>query len=691
MKVPIKILPSEISIKIAAGEVVERPAAVVKELLDNAIDAGAHNVRVEVRGGGQQQIRVMDDGSGIPADELETAFQRHATSKIDELADLFKINTLGFRGEALPSIASVSKTSMVSRTAADASGTEVTFEGGVLRKREPRGAPRGTIVTVSDLFYNVPARQKFLKSVGSESGQISSIVSQYALAYPAIRFSLTLEGRTAFQSTGSGDLLDAITQVYGADVAKAMLPVGKLRQAQSDGDQPPGEADADTGEMAMSEDDLWQIGENGVAERRSRYSVEKKNIPLPKVWGYVSQPGLTRANRQYINLFVNHRTVQSRTLSYAAEEAYHTLLMSGRHPIAVLNIELDPANVDANVHPQKVEVKFADERGAFIAVQRAVREALAAYTTVPNMNPAKRDSESEAGEQEELRYGPTFEARPMPLPPSSDGEPLPARPPINLEAAAATLRDGQSDSAGAEIDYSSMTPDQIFELLGSSSAGRQPAVQQVARIEEDKTVASRRNLPPLRVVGQISETYIIAEGPDGMYMVDQHAAHERVMYERILAELTQPQGKRAESATQMLLTPLPLELTPRQRAEVEPRLETLAELGFVMEPEGERTLLVKAVPAMFKQRHEAGMGGALVEMLDDLLNQRRVDLWRDTLAITLACHSAIRAGQSLPLEEMRRLIEQLEQCRMPRACAHGRPTMLLLSQSQLEREFRRTV
>ena len=689
---PIKILPSDIAIKIAAGEVVERPAAVVKELLDNAVDAGAHNIRVEVRGGGQQQIRVMDDGSGIPADELETAFQRHATSKIGELADLFKINTLGFRGEALPSIASVSKTSMVSRTADDTNGTEVTFEGGVLRKREPRGAPRGTIVTVSDLFYNVPARQKFLKSVAAESGQISSIVSQYALAYPAIRFSLTLDGRTAFQSSGSGDLLDAITQVYGADISKAMLPVGKLRATQSDdNEQPTSDADAETGEMPISEDDLWQMGENGVAERRTRYSVEKKTIPLPKVWGYVSQPTLTRANRQYINFFVNHRTVQSRTLGFAVEEAYHTLLMSGRHPVAVLNIELDPANVDANVHPQKVEVKFADERGAFIAVQRAVREALAAYTAVPNMNPAKRENAQDGADQGELHYGPTFEARPVPLPPSADGEALPARPPINMEAAAATLRDGESDTAGAEIDYSNMTPDQIFDLLGSSSAGRQPAVQQVARIEEDKTVASRRNLPPLRVVGQISETYIIAEGPDGMYMVDQHAAHERVMYERILAELTQPNGKRAEVATQLLLTPLPLELTPRQRAEVESRLDVLAELGFEMEAEGERTLLVKSVPAMFKQRHESGMGGALVEMLDDLLNQRRVDLWRDTLAITLACHSAIRAGQSLPLEEMRRLIEQLEQCRMPRACAHGRPTMLLLSQSQLEREFKRTV
>ncbi len=689
---PIKILPSDIAIKIAAGEVVERPSAVVKELLDNAVDAGAHNVRVEVRGGGQQQIRVMDDGSGIPADELETAFQRHATSKIGELADLFKINTLGFRGEALPSIASVSKTSMVSRTAADTNGTEVMFEGGVLRKREPRGTPRGTIVTVSDLFYNVPARQKFLKSVAAESGQISSIVSQYALAYPAVRFSLTLDGRTAFQSSGSGDLLDAITQVYGADISKAMLPVGKLRLAQADSaEQPTSEADAETGEMAISEDDLWQIGENGVAERRARYSVDKKSVPMPKVWGYVSQPSLTRANRQYINLFVNRRTVQSRTLGYAVDEAYHTLLMSGRHPVAVLNIELDPANVDANVHPQKVEVKFADERGAFIAVQRAVREALAAYTTVPNMNPAKREAEQDGADQGELRYGPTFEARPMPLPPTAEGDSLPARPPINLEAAAATLRDGESDTAGAEIDYSNMTPDQIFDLLGSSSAGRQPAVPQMARIEEDKTVASRRNLPPLRVVGQISETYVIAEGPDGMYMVDQHAAHERVMYERILAELTQPNGKRAEVATQLLLTPLPLELTLRQRAEVESRLDVLAELGFEMAAEGERTLLVKSVPAMFKQRHESGMGGALVEMIDDLLNQRRIDLWRDTLAITLACHSAIRAGQSLPLEEMRRLIEQLEQCRMPRACAHGRPTMLLLSQSQLEREFKRTV
>ncbi len=684
-QVPIRVLPSDIAIKIAAGEVVERPAAVVKELLDNAIDAGARNIRVEVRGGGQELIRIIDDGSGIPAAQIETAFMRHATSKITELDDLFKISTLGFRGEALPSIASVSKMSMVSRTADDPNGTEVTFEGGEMRRKEPRGAPRGTIVSVSDLFFNVPARQKFLKSAGAESGQISNIVSQYALAHPDVRFSLTLDGRNAFQSSGSSDLLDAITQVYGLEVSKAMLPVGKLRPNEESAEESAAEEAAD--EFAPAAEEMGLEAEGGVAERRARYSTErKKNIKPPQVWGYVSQPNLTRANRNYINFFVNHRTVQSRTLSFAVEEAYHTLLMTGRHPIAVLNIELDPADVDANVHPQKVEVKFADERGVFVAVQRAVREALSSYTTVPNLSSAA-PRDREGSEQEELRFGPSYEARP--IPPSDDGH-LPARPPINPEAAAATLRDGESDTAGAELDYSAMSPDQLFDLLGSSSATRQPAVQQVSHIEEDKTVASRRNLPPLRVVGQISETYIIAEGPDGMYMVDQHAAHERVMYERILDEMTMPEGKRANSATQPLLTPLPLELTPRQRAEIESRLPTLAALGFNMEAEEERALLIKAVPAMFKQRHEAGMGGAIIEMLDDLLNQRRVDLWRDTLAITLACHSAIRAGQSLPLEEMRRLIEQLEQCRMPRACAHGRPTMLLLSQTQLEREFRRT-
>jgi len=685
---PIKVLPEDIAIKIAAGEVVERPAAVIKELLDNGLDAGAKNIRVEVEAGGQKLIRVTDDGSGIPADQVETAFLRHATSKISSLPDLFEISTLGFRGEALPSIASVSRTSLLTRTADDPNGNEVVFEGGVLKRHGPRGTVRGTIITVEDLFYNVPARLKFLKSPATESGQIGALVSTYALAYPAVRFKLTIDNRVTFQSPGSGELLDAITAVYGNEIAKAMLPVG----AMTTGEIPPyPPADA----PSPAEDDLWSRGDNlldegSVRERRTKYGVAKPQLPPPTVWGYVSQPGTSRANRQYINFFVNHRPIESRSLIFAVTEAYHTLLMTGRFPVVVLNVELDPGTVDVNVHPAKIEVKFQDERQVFVTVQRAVRQALAEYSTVPGLKsggePTNSTPPQEQGEQGGLQFGPTYDSRPTPhnggyFQPDNA---LPSRPPIN--PAAASNQPGLS-----EADYAALSPDEMFERMGSSSDGRQPVQPQLGRIEpESNVVPSRRTLPALRVIGQVSQTYIVAEGPDGMYMVDQHAAHERVMYERILADLTKEGGKRNDGAVQPLLTPLELELTPRQVAELRSRQKVLSDLGFVTEEQGERKMLVKSVPATFKQRHEGRLAGATTEVFDDLIAQSRIDLWRDTLAISLACHSAIRAGQSLSVEEMRELIGQLEQCQMPRACAHGRPTMLLLSQSQLEREFKRT-
>jgi DNA mismatch repair protein MutL len=602
----IQVLPAEVSAKIAAGEVVERPASVVKELVENAIDAGATEIKVEIRQGGVRLMRVMDDGCGIPSDEVELAFARHSTSKLESASDLTRISTLGFRGEALASIAAVARVTLVSRTAQEPVGTQVKLENGAIVGREGKGCPQGTIVTVENLFYNVPARLKFLRREATEAGHISQLVSRLAMAYPELRFSLLTDGRLAFQSTGSGKLYDVLLKVYGLEAAQQMLPVegGELR---SEGDK------------------------SGI-----------------RVHGYVSSPSLHRSNRQYLAFFVNRRWVQDRSLSYAASEAYHTLLPTGRYPIAVLNVDLEPAEVDVNVHPTKREVRFRRGNDVFATVQKAVRRALTESSPLP-----------------------TVASRPHP---------------VGLPGAAPSVW-GQ--------------PRRLTGIGGERRPVGQLAME-IQRTAEDglpttATPQLRPKLPMLRVLGQLGQTYIIAEGPGGMYLIDQHTAHERVLYERFTAERA-----RMAVASQQLLTPLPLELTPRQQAAMTEHLEALTELGFEIEPFGGETYLLRAVPATFERgpsttlRRGSGQGSgrgdigqAVAEILDELAEEDIGATQEEKALISVVCHSAVRAGQTLSTEEMRDLVRQLEETSLPHTCPHGRPTMIHLSAEQLAREFGR--
>src|ERR687894_1748532 len=334
----IQVLDADVAAQIAAGEVVERPASVVKELVENAVDAGATEIRVEIREGGKREIRVSDNGSGIPADEVELAFQRHATSKLRTADDLFNVHTLGFRGEALPSVATVAQVVCITRTAEAETGVELRLAGGELQGRTPRGGTPGTTFVVKNLFYNAPVRLKFLRSDASEAAQVSSVVSHYALAYPHVRWTLMIDGRLALQTPGSGQLLDAIVELYGLDVARQLIPV---------------EDAAGSGEQAV------------------------------RVQGFVSQPSLHRSARSSIHLFVNRRWVRATgPLVFVIEEAYHNLLMKGRHPLAILHIEVDPGAVDVNVHPTKSEVKFLHQSQVLALLGRAVRTALSEYTDV---------------------------------------------------------------------------------------------------------------------------------------------------------------------------------------------------------------------------------------------------------------------------------------------------------------------
>ncbi len=569
----IRVLAADVAGKIAAGEVAERPSLVVKELIENSLDAGSTRITVEVAGGGSELIRVTDDGCGIPADEVELAFQRHATSKITSADDLDDVRTLGFRGEALPSVAAVARVSLVTRPAGAEVGRQVHFKGGRVVRDNPVGCPEGTSLTVEGLFDELPARRKFLKSPAAETSRVSDTVSRFVLAYPEVRFQLTVNGRRSISSPGNGSLLDALVSVYGAETAGALLPV-------------------DSGGP------------------RDGYAVE----------GYVSGPSHHRANRSYMTFLVNRRWIQSGLLSFALSESYQGFLPQGRHPLGVINLMVPPADVDVNVHPAKREVRFRREDVVFPALQRAVRGALVATSPVP-------------------------EVRIAPEPWSGD-------------------RGAGPWSGGQRQTVSPSGVEMALELGGT----RQPATPAEAAAS-------------LRILGQVRSTYLVAEGTDGVYLIDQHAAHERVLFERVSRN-----SSGTPALSQSLLEPATVQLSPGQEEVVRGNGDLLERYGFVVEPFGERSYLVRAVPRMVT---DGDPGRALTEILDLVAFERLLKERDEAVAASIACHSAVRAGKSLDHREMEELVAQLGACDSPQTCPHGRPTMIHLSSHHLEREFGR--
>jgi len=576
--VPIRLLPPELASKIAAGEVIERPVSVVKELIENAVDAGATRIEVAIEKGGRRLIRVEDDGCGISSGQVELAFARHATSKLSSADDLYDIRTLGFRGEALASIAAVSHTTLSTKTADEATGARIRLEGGRVVRSEPVGRPTGTTVTVEHLFYNTPPRLKFLRTDATEAGHIARLVSAYSLAFPALRFSLTHHQRSVLRTTGTGALYNAILAVYGLDVAEEMLEIPR--------------------------DDRQEL----------------------RVWGYVSGPSVHRSSRQDVILLVNRRWVQDSSLSYAIGEAYQSLLPQRRYPIVVLHIELPPQDLDVNVHPTKREVRFRRPRDVFSAVQRAVRTTLMAQGNVPVV----------------ARIGGGYRAKPM-------------------------------------ADAASMRPPSL--LLPDDGLGGGPVRGVWGPASDQAELVGGERLPMLRVIGQLAQTYILAEGPGGLYLIDQHAAHERVRYEELSSQV-----RRAAVTSQELLEPRVVELSPRHAELVEEHLDDLARVGLVAASFGSGTVLVRSVP-----QHLVGgdIVGALTELVEAAEDGGEAFSWVDQALVTLSCHTAVRAGQTLSLDEMRDLVRSLERCALPHTCPHGRPTLLHMTRDQLEHEFGR--
>ncbi len=580
---PIRVLSPDLAALIAAGEVVDRPVSVVKELIENSIDAGAGQISVEIRGGGVELIRVVDDGSGIPADEVPLAFHRHATSKLDSPEQLDSVATMGFRGEALPSIAAVSRVSLRTRPHDEPAGFRLTLQWGELADSGSEGCAPGSTIEVSDLFGKQPARRKFLRSATSETARVQEVVSRYALAFPEIRFRLVNDGRPSLNTPGNGQPREALLSVYGSQVAASMLEV----QAE----------DPETG-----------------------YAVE----------GFAAAPAVSRANRTYLTFFVNRRLIQSRMLSFAVEEAYAGLMQVRRYPVAVINLVLPYSDVDVNSHPAKREVRFHHENRVFSLTQRAVRAALMAETPVPAYSQSTGPPGTVA----------TFSSfRGMPGATGS-GPGFPGR--------------GDGGSRGGEPPE--VTGSEALTLLGRPNA-------------------------PLRVVGQLKMTYIVAEGKDGMFLVDQHAAHERVLFDRIIQR-----RENSDAVSQSLLVPVSVELTPSHYTTLQDHAEAIAAYGFQVEPFGERTYLLRAVPSVLSADDPAKMLIDILDMatLEGLTRQRE-----DVMAASIACHAAIRAGQAMAEPEMVALLEQLEATPNPHSCPHGRPTMIHFSSYQMEREFGR--
>lgn len=595
----IRILSDEVASQIAAGEVIERPASVVKELLENALDAGARQVTITIEGAGKRVIEIADDGVGILPQEIPLAVARHATSKLSSADDLFHIATLGFRGEALASVGSVARLTLTSRPANLDVGARLVVEGGRAGELEPVGAPVGTVTRVEDLFYNVPARLKFLKQDATERQQIDALVTRYATAYPNVRFKLFQDGRPVLQTSGNGNRREVLASLYGVDVARQMLEV-----------------------MAQDED--------------------------VRLAGFISPVALTRSNRREITLFVNGRWVQDVSLTTALIQAYHTLLMVGRYPMAVLFINIDPEAVDVNVHPAKAEVRFRHPDRIFSSVQRAVRRGLLAYTPVPQIPPNKLwsgqaphsiDLTSSAGQTWNKAGGPSSFMQPAQPPP---------------------VEEFKSDPAAVR------TPSETGSIPPASG---QPAIP-------------GSQLPLLRLIGQVGATYLVAEGPDGLYLIDQHAAHERVLFERFMA---QPDRKLPGQA---LLEPVILQLPPQKASLLAEQLEVADHLGFKVESFGPNTFLIRAIPALIAGSDPVAALQVLVEDFEEDETPLQAEI-EARVAARVCKRAAVKAGQILPLEEQRALLLDLEKCQSPRTCPHGRPTMIHLSADLLERQFGR--
>lgn len=602
----IRILPKHVSDKIAAGEVVERPVSIMKELVENSIDAGASSIVVEIKNGGKTYLRVTDNGCGIAADQVILAFQRHATSKIEDAADLDHINTLGFRGEALTSIAAVSRTEIVTKEPSEKTGTRVLIEGGEIASNTSTGCPDGTTIIVRDLFYNTPARLKFLKPDATESSLIIEFISQMALAYPNIRFRMINNEQPLFSTQGNGDRLQGIHTLYGRINGGKLLSVDTSKDAY-------------------------------------------------RLQGYISDPGEHRSNRKSQIFFVNGRVINNKPMERALDKAYSQRLFDGRHPIAYLFLEVPAEDLDVNIHPNKREVRFHREGDVEDFVRLALSDTLQGREAIPELSkghppkPAYINNTSETGEKPFIHQQ------------------------VDIKSLLSSLRDRQQIIAEEVLQDTAPKPSRL-------------PVQDTTKLStlyNMETADHRFHPEALNPMGVAFGTYIIATDDDTLYLIDQHAAHERILFEQILAQMGN-----LEKVRQTILMPFTVKCSLTESADADNWLQVLSEMGYTLEPFGPDTYLVKEIPGFLAYEEAERF---LSDFLDHVTDETALsDQKVLAKAASNACKEAVKGREHLSLEEIDELLIRLSQCENPLSCPHGRPTFIRFPQVEIERKFRRT-
>ncbi|MGM8213343.1 DNA mismatch repair endonuclease MutL [Virgibacillus sp. W0430] len=620
-------LPDILANKIAAGEVVERPASVVKELIENSIDAQSTVIKVEIQEAGLKRIKITDNGEGMSGEDCERAFLRHATSKIKREADLFHIKSLGFRGEALASIASVSKLTIKTSTGNEAS-TYLTLHGGNLVEKKKADARKGTEITVRDLFYNTPARLKYMKTIHTELSHITDLINRLALAHPKIRFEVIHNNKQLFQSTGNGDVLQVIAKVYGTSVAKKMLPVAK-----------------NTLDFTIN--------------------------------GYISLPEVTRASRTFISTIINGRYIKSMPLIHAILRAYHTLLPIHRSPIVVLSIQMDPILVDVNVHPTKLEVRFSKEKELIESIESMIKQRFRSESLIPEFKVPKAEKEKTVQQTFKL-HSPnsrTNKTNTESFQPKTNTNIVKDKE-GNFYNEQPTAGQGKTDTVfQQESDFKSFTTTQIDpESDRRNSNNIQGSIDKQDDMER---------IPALYAIGQYDGTYILAQNEKGLYMIDQHAAQERIKYEFYKLKLGKPINQH-----QQLLIPMTFEFSKQESLFIEEHYKTLQRAGLFLESFGEQSYIVRSHPSWFPKGSEEEVIRELVEQVIRT-GSINIESIREESAILMSCKRSIKANHFLNKTDMDELLEELRLCNDPFTCPHGRPIIVHFSNVEIEKMFKR--
>ncbi|WP_163536867.1 DNA mismatch repair endonuclease MutL [Gracilibacillus sp. YIM 98692] len=614
-------LPDYLANKIAAGEVVERPASVVKELVENSVDAKSSTIKIEVVEAGLQSIKITDDGIGIPRDQCKKAFLRHATSKISNESDLFHVHTLGFRGEALASIAAVSRLQVKTSTGEEA-GTILELEGGTIIEESRGDARKGTEIIVNDLFYNTPARLKYMKTVHTELGHITDIVNRMAFSHPNIRFELWHNEKRIFKTSGKGDLLQIAASVYGMSAAKKMIPV-------------------------------------------------KTQTLDYKIEGYIAKPEINRATRNYMTTIVNGRFIKSIALAKAITNGFHTLLPIGRQPIVVLRVEMDPILIDVNVHPTKLEVRFSKERELYQAVEEMIKKALQQETLIPSGSQTNKKKETTV--QNELDLTQTS---------------------IDISRSTIPREIDQNKSALKELklpesNYIKETEPQHIKNNQEKKQMEQQLDHEEGLVPTDEETTTdiphHNRVPPLYPIGQHHGTYILAQNDEGLFIIDQHAAQERVKYEFFREKI----GK-VESQVQDLLVPLTFDFTHQEALIIEEYKEELQKVGLFLEPFGASTYVVRSHPNWFPKGEEEDV---LRDIVNQLIKDKQINIHklREEVAILMSCKRSIKANHYLNIKDMEKLLTDLRECADPFTCPHGRPIIIQFTKYEMEKMFKRVM